>query len=350
MPFDEPGVGTLLRTALAAGRLRAGAEPHDVALAGTVVLVIGTPVDDTPLPDRGALASVIESLAGRGLVDGQLLILRSTLAPGTTEFVERLLHDLGLRVDLAYCPERLSEGRALRELRSLPQLVAARSLRARQDAAALFSRLTDQIVLLTPEEAELAKLFTNFWRYVSFAAANTMYVVANDHGLDFARIRDAMVHDYARASALPAAGFTGGPCLPWSAEVLGASHPSASGLARASSDINETLPRYVVDRLVARYDLSSMIVGILGMAYKADSDDVRSSPSYELKSLLAAKARHVLTHDPYVQGDPDLSPLDVVLERSDLLVIGAPHSAYRDVAAQVPVHDLSGLRGYGAMI
>ena len=113
--------------------------------------------------------------------------------------------------------------------------------------------------------------------------------------------------------------------------------------------VNEGLPDYVVKRIELDHDLSQMTVGVLGMAFKADSDDRRSSLSYRLKRLLAFRADTVLCTDPYVTDDPDLVPLEEVLVRADLLVLGAPHEPYRSLVPDVPVVDVWSLLGQGSV-
>jgi UDP-N-acetyl-D-mannosaminuronic acid dehydrogenase len=230
-----------------------------------------------------------------------------------TRLVEQTLADLGLAVDVAFCPERIAEGRAMTELFSLPQIVGARSERVAERAAAFFRRLTDRIVSLSPEEAELAKLFTNTWRYVKFAATNQFYMIANSQGLDYERIRAALAQDYPRAADLPRAGFTAGPCLFKDTMQLAAFNDNQFWLGHAAMLVNEGLPLYVVSQLERRFDLLSMTVGILGMAFKAGSDDIRSSLSYKLRRILSFRARRVLCTDPYATDEPGLLPLDKVL-------------------------------------
>ena len=209
LPFDEPGAAEVL--ARVAGRtLDATTDPGCVAHAEHVVIVVGTPVDEHLNPEPQAVPEAVAAMADE-LRDGQLLVLRSTLYPGVTALVERLVADLDKDVDVAFCPERIAEGKAMTELFELPQLVAARTERAMERSAKLFGNLTAQVVPLQPEEAELAKLFTNTWRYIRFAIANQLYMIANDFGLDFERIRGAMAFDYPRAADLPGAGFSAGP-------------------------------------------------------------------------------------------------------------------------------------------
>jgi UDP-N-acetyl-D-mannosaminuronic acid dehydrogenase len=346
-PFLEPGVDEPLSRALASGSLVADNDVTLLERAEVVIVVVGTPVDQYLSPDPEAVPSAVGELVEH-LRPGQLLVLRSTVFPGVTRRVEQLL---GTRdgVDLAFCPERIAEGRAMTELFELPQIVSARTPRATKRAADLFRHLTGSIVELEPEEAELAKLFTNSWRYIKFAVANQYFMMANDLGLDFSRIRAAMIEDYPRAADLPGAGFAAGPCLfkdtMQLASVTGGSFP----LGHSAMLVNEGLPDYLAKRIEARHDLSSMTVAILGMAFKAESDDRRSSLSYRLKRVLRFRAARVLTTDPYVRDDPELLPLDEVLAAADLVVIGAPHEHYRDLSIGCEVVDVWNLRGEGSL-
>ena len=349
LPFDEPGAAPVLERVVADGRLRASTDPAVVGEAANVVVVLGTPVDEHLNPDPRAIPRALQACAEH-FRDGQLLVLRSTVYPGVTAQVERMVAALGVDMDVAFCPERIAEGKAMVELSTLPQIVGARTDRARERAGALFSLLTDQLVPLSPEEAELAKLFTNTWRYIKFATANQLYMMANDKGLDFERIRQAVIEDYPRAADLPGAGFAAGPCLLKDTMQLGAFNNNNFTLGHAAMLVNEGLPLYLVARLETRHELAEMTVGLLGMAFKAGSDDTRSSLSYKLKRILSFKAREVLCTDPYVTTDPALVPLEEVLARADLLIIAAPHEDYRELVTDLPVADVWGLLGTGVQI
>jgi UDP-N-acetyl-D-mannosaminuronic acid dehydrogenase len=349
LPFREDGAEEVLARTLADGRYWATTDPGIVSRADTVIMVIGTPVDEHLNPDPHAVPRALDEVSAH-LRDGQLLVLRSTVYPGVTRRVEKLLHDQGRAVDVAFCPERIAEGRAMIELFSLPQIVSARTSEVRARAAQVFSRLTEEIVELEPEEAELAKLFTNTWRYIKFAAANQFYVMANDHGVDFERVRHAVRHEYPRAADLPGAGFAAGPCLFKDTMQLAAFTDNTFVLGHSAMLVNEGLPLYLVSRLEERYDLESLTVGILGTAFKAESDDTRSSLAYKLKRILEFRAGGVLTTDPYVTTDPGLLPLDEVLERSDVLVVAAPHAVYADLVTDKPVVDVWNLLGRGVRV
>ncbi len=349
MPFDEPGAGPVLERAVAGGRLSASADPAVVGTAEHVVVVIGTPVDEHLNPDQQAITRALAGCAGY-LRDGQLLILRSTVYPGVTALVEKMIARLGYAIDVAFCPERIAEGKAMTELFELPQIISARKEGAFGRASALFGLLTAGQVRMSPEEAELAKLFTNAWRYIKFATANQLYMIANDRGLDFERIRQGLALDYPRAADLPAAGFAAGPCLLKDTMQLAAFNNNNFAIGHTAMAINEGLPLYVVDRLQRSYDLESMAVGILGMAFKGGSDDIRSSLAYKLKGILAFVTSTVYCTDPYVTVDSSLLPLDDVVQKSDLLIIAAPHAQYAALATGKPVVDIWNIRGQGVRI
>jgi UDP-N-acetyl-D-mannosaminuronic acid dehydrogenase len=349
LPFDEPGAAEVLARVVADGRLQASADPSIVGSAENVVVVIGTPVDEHLNPNQTAIPRALGGCAPF-LRNGQLLILRSTVFPGVTALVEKMVAGLGVSIEVAFCPERIAEGKAMTELFELPQIVSARSPGGLERAAKLFGLLTDSIVELSPEEAELAKLFTNVWRYIKFATANQFYMMANDRGLDFERIRKGLSQDYPRAADMPGAGFAAGPCLFKDTMQLAAFNNNNFTLGHTAMTINEGLPLYLVHRLEQRFDLSSLTVGILGMAFKGESDDIRSSLSYKLKRILEFKADKVLCADPYVTVDQNLLPQDEVIARSDLLVIATPHREYRNLVTDKPVADIWNVLGTGVRI
>lgn len=349
LPFREPGAGALLKRALADGLLRASTDPASIAGAEIVVVVVGTPIDEHLNPDPWKVRQAIDGVSDH-LRDGQLLVLRSTVYPGVTALVEDLMVDRGLDIDVAFCPERIAQGKAMIELFELPQIIASRSATGTRRSEVLFRHLTDNIVVMEPEEAELAKLFTNTWRYIKFAIANQLFMIANDYGLDYDRIRSGLAEGYPRAADLPRAGFAAGPCLFKDTMQLAAYNNNQFTLGHAAMIINEGMPQYIVSQIQRTIDLRSATVGIVGMAFKGGSDDIRSSLSYKLKRLLRFRAQTVLCTDPHVQVDPDLVPLAEVLDRADLLIIGAPHEIYADIETDLPVVDVWNLRGNGVRV
>jgi UDP-N-acetyl-D-mannosaminuronic acid dehydrogenase len=348
LPFDEPGAQDKLKAAVASESLRASTDPSVVAQAENVVVVIGTPVDEHLNPDPQAIPRALEGCA-EFFRDGQLLVLRSTVFPGVTSLVERMLAERGVDIEVSFCPERIAEGRAMTELFTLPQIVSGRDQRIRDRAAELFGLLTNQIVEMEPEEAELAKLFTNTWRYIKFAAVNQFYMIADSRGLDFERIRAGLAQDYPRAADMPSAGFAAGPCLFKDTMQLAAFNDNNFALGHAAMLVNEGLPLYVVSQLAEQHDLAQCTVGILGASFKAGSDDIRSSLAYKLKRIVSFKARRVLMTDPYVTTDPNLVPLDQVLEEADVLIVATPHADYRGIVTDKPVADVWNILGVDAI-
>ena len=349
MPFDEPGAQDALREAVDAGRLMASTDASVVGSARNIIVVIGTPVDEHLNPDPSSLPRAL-SACFEHFRDGQLVVLRSTVYPGVTALIERKFAEGGVDVDVAFCPERILEGHAMTELYSLPQIIGTRTESAKARATELFSALADKLVFIGPEEAELAKLFTNVYRYIQFATVNQFYMIANERGLDFEEIRHAITQDYDRARDMPRAGFAAGPCLFKDTMQLGAFNDNNFALGHAAMLVNEGLPLHVVSRLEERFDLSTMTVGILGMAFKSGSDDTRESLSYKLKRILTFKAREVLTTDPYVTSDASLIPLDEVLEKADIVIIATPHAEYRELTIAQPVADVWGIFDAGVRI
>jgi UDP-N-acetyl-D-mannosaminuronic acid dehydrogenase len=328
MPFLENGADDLLREVLPTGRLAFGSDGSMIERTDHLVVVIGTPVDEFLAPSMTIFEKAVDQIAPH-LRDGALVALRSTVYPGTTAYVAHHLEEHGCRVDVAFCPERIAEGHALEELHSLPQIIGADDDRAGDRAEALFGKLAKKTIRTTTKEAELAKLFTNTWRYMKFAVANQFFTIAHAAGVDYSNILHAIREDYPRAADLPGPGFAAGPCLFKDTMQLAAFTADHFPLGQAAMQVNEGLPAYIVSALERRYgSLQGKTVGILGMAFKAESDDPRASLSFKLRKLLSWAGARVVCTDPYLKDDR-LESLDCVLKESDVLILGAPHKPYR---------------------
>jgi UDP-N-acetyl-D-mannosaminuronic acid dehydrogenase len=349
MPFLEPGAEAQLREVV--GRsLEVGDDPALVSQSRFVVVVIGTPVDEHLNPTFHAMRRFFNELLPH-LVDGQCVVLRSTVFPGTTQKVHDLLAAAGLDVRVAFCPERVAEGRAMEELTELPQIISGTDERAEVLARELFGTIARSIIRLEPLEAELTKIFANVWRYIQFATANQFFMLSTDYGLDFYRIHDALTRDYPRMAGLPKSGFAAGPCLFKDTMQMAAATNNNFALGHAAMLINEGLPNFVVRHIKARYPLDQLRVGVLGMAFKGDSDDPRESLSYKLRKILEYEAAEVLCTDVYIN-DPAFFPLHDVIARSDLLILATPHREYRALVLPegTPVIDIWNLYGKGAAL
>jgi UDP-N-acetyl-D-mannosaminuronic acid dehydrogenase len=342
LPFIESGAEEVLAKALAGKRLVFTNSSNRISTSGPVIITIGTPIDEFLNPVRRVVQDCIDAMLPR-LADGQLLVLRSTVFPGTTDWLASYLKAQGRNLKVAFCPERVVQGFGLKELREMPQIVSGTTPQAERDAAALFERITPEVVVVRPIEAEFAKLFSNAYRYIEFAATNEFYLVAKSAGVDYQRVLKAMKHNYPRLKSMPRPGFAAGPCLVKDTMQLSAFARNQFGLGHAALLINEGLVLHVVEDLKRHYDLATMAVGLLGMAFKAESDDTRASLSYKFKKVLNGQARAIMTTDPFVTTDPDLMPLDAVIAQSDLMILCAPHAVYRDADFKgKPVFDVWG--------
>jgi UDP-N-acetyl-D-mannosaminuronic acid dehydrogenase len=232
------------------------------------------------------------------------------------------------------------QGQSLSELQQLPQLIGGFTPQAAQRAGDLFHILCPKIIYLKPIEAELAKLFCNAWRYINFAISNQFYVMAEHFGADFHRIYQALREDYPRMRSFARAGFAAGPCLVKDTMQLGAFNHGSFVLGQAAMMINEGLPYLLAQELKRDYPLADMTVGVLGMAFKPNSDDPRDSLSYKLRKVLLLECKQVLCTDPYV-ADPQLIPLAKVLDQADLLIVGTPHDCYRGLSCKQPIIDIT---------
>ncbi len=346
MPFLENGADELLAKVLDSGRLELSSDAAMLERAEAVILVIGTPVDEFLGPSTRVFERAVDTIAPR-LRDGALVVLRSTVYPGTTEFVIQALRARGAHVDVAFCPERIAEGHALEELHTLPQIIGTDDPRAAERAEALFAHLAVKTIRVSSKEAELAKLFTNTWRYMKFAVANQFFAIADQAGVNYTNVLRAIREDYPRAADLPGPGFAAGPCLFKDTMQLAAFTADHFPMGQAAMQINEGMPAYIVSSLERRHGtLRGKTVGILGMAFKAESDDIRASLSFKLRKLLEWAGARVICADPFVT-DPRLVPQEQVIAESDIIVIGAPHRAYRSLELSGEVVDIWDCLGNG---
>lgn len=329
LPFLEEGGPQLLAEVLSSGRLGFTSDVARVAGIPNVIVTIGTPIDEFHNPLVRVVDECVDTLLPY-LSEGQLIVLRSTVFPGVTDHVQRYLSaNLRHKVLLAFCPERVVQGRSIEELQTIPQIVSATSEEAEQRAEALFSKIAPAIVHMVPKEAEFSKLFCNAYRYIQFAATNQFYMMVEAAGLNYHRLLAGLKQDYARMRDLPGPGLSAGPCLYKDTLQLAAFSNHQFSLGYSAIQVNEGVPAFLLSRLENSCRLQESTVGLLGMAFKAESDDTRASLSYKIKKLLRHRAHAVLTTDPFVTTDPELLPLEEVVRRSDILVICVPHAAYR---------------------
>lgn len=335
MPFREDGADEILPVVLADGSFTVGESLEEAARSDVSIITIGTPLDEYQNPRLEPVMRLAKELRAH-LMPGQHVMLRSTVFPGTTKRLANFLSDTGAEV--SFCPERIVQGHAIRELRELPQIVSGVGPGTAERAADIFHRMGVTTNTCLVEEAELAKLYLNAWRYIQFAAANQFYEIASDRGLDYSRIYEAMTSGYERGKSLPKPGFAAGPCLLKDTMQLAAATPNGFQLGRAAALVNEGLPEFILrklQRLGGAMDMAT--VGILGMAFKADIDDTRDSLSFKLKKLLEFAGCRVLCSDEFATGEGWVTK-EELLEKCDVVILGIPHSAYSGLKMPAGTH------------
>ena len=338
MPFHEAGTGEVLERVLPTGRLECSSRVQDAAAADQIVLTLGTPALTHIEIDVSQIRRVVDELLPM-LREGHVLVLRSTVAPGTTEWLAGYLEQrrgfsIGDDVFVAHVPERIAEGHFLEEIETLPCIVGGVGEASGARAAELFECFGTEIVQTTPVQAELAKIWTNILRYTNFALPNLLMMNCEQHGANVFDVIELINHDYPRGGmALP--GMTAGTCLRKDF-AFSEERSNAPGMLLAVSRVNESVPLFLVEGLKRRLGgtLRDRKVTVLGLTFKRDSDDLRDSLSLKLIRLLERELAHVSRHDPHA---PDHSePLETALAGADAVVLATNHSAFEGVVGQVP--------------
>lgn len=322
MPFIEKGAQELLDKHVGA-RFVPTTDVSKVAEVETIIVTLGTPVDEHLNPEFAAIERLFATLRPH-LRKGQLVILRSTVVPGTTEFVARKLREANIEVNLAFCPERIAEGKSIEELPEIPQIVGGIDLPSRSRALAFFEGISRMVLGCDARTAEIAKLFSNVYRYIDFAIGNEFMMIAESFDRVIHEIV-ALVNKGYRRQGLKSPGMTGGPCLYKDGFFLVERTPYPDLLTTAWK-INESVPAYLVEGLLKRMGtLENKVVGVLGLSFKKEIDDTRNSLSFKAVKILGRRGAAVLKHDPFVQpGD-----LGELLGKCDAVIVATDHDAYR---------------------
>lgn len=339
LPFIEEGADVIIQKVLNKN-LRATLDASVVRESNVVFFVTGTPVDEHHNPKVHDVINVINHYL-QYLTPDTLIVLRSTVYPGVIDIVDNLLTEKLGRSLLAFCPERIVQGKGIEEIFQLPQLVSATSPKAQELAASLFSSISPKIIPLTPMEAEVAKLMTNSWRYLEFAIANQFYMMAEAQGLDFFKIFNALRDEYPRAQHYARPGLAAGPCLFKDTMQLSAFHKNNFFLGQAAMLVNEGLPVFLADQMEEKLGtLRNKKIAILGMTFKANNDDTRESLAFKLKKNLEIRMAKVLPSDPYLD---DTLPLEEAIHHADGVILGVPHREYLNLNIKIPHVDCWGI-------
>ena len=352
MPFQETGAQALLDRVAASERLELSERVVDAARAKHIVITLGTPSFSHIEIDMRDIRSALDDLLG-ALRPGHTLTLRSTVAPGTTEFVAGYLakhrgFQIGEEVFVAHAPERIAAGRFLEEIDSLPCIVGGVGERSGEVVAELFGVFDAPIVQTTPVQAELAKIWANILRYTHFALPNLLMMDCERYGANVFEVIDLVNRDYPRGG-LAQPGLTAGTCLRKDF-AFSEERSNAPGMLLAVSRVNESVPLFLVEGIRRRLgpaegtaglgSLAGRKVAVLGLAFKADTDDERDSLAHKLIRLLERELADVVAHDPHVP-TPTVS-FEEAVDGADVVVVAANHHEFRDPAALATIAERAG--------
>lgn len=343
IPYVEYGAEKIFDGLLTNGNIMFTPDSSEVRECDVVAIMIGTPVDGEGNPRLDDIIDYVKFDLAINMKKGQLIILRSTVAPGTTDIIKKLLEKTtkmkeGEDFFLVFCPERVAQAYGIEESKKFPQLIGAYSNGSFRIAQRFFKTFVEKDCFwLTPREAEVGKLITNMYRYVNFALANEFYMIADKQGVDIHKVIDAANKDYSRM-ALPKPGpNVGGPCLFKDGKFLLTDVPF-SDLIHTSFHINEGMPDYLFNRIKGMNPSIEKIL-ILGLTFKADCDDTRNSLSYKLIKVCKKNGVQYTAIDPYVAGNnSDFG--DLILNQYDAVVLMTPHKEFKEFNMEL----ISGLR------
>jgi UDP-N-acetyl-D-mannosaminuronic acid dehydrogenase len=329
MPFEEAGTQELLNRVAKAGTLELADRAAEAASADDIVITIGTPSFSHLESDLRGVRAVVDDLLPH-LRPGHALILRSTIAPGTTEFVAGYLEKRrGLRagedVYVAHAPERIAAGRFLEEISTLPCIIGGVGEASTEHASGTFAALGAPIVKTTPVQAELAKIWTNILRYATFALPNLLMMDCERYSANVFEVIDLINHDYPRGGiAMP--GLTAGACLRKDF-VFSEERSNAPGMLLAVSRVNEAVPLFLVEGIKRRVgELGTHKVAVLGLTFKRDTDDERESLSPKLIRLLERELADVAVCDPHA-ATPTV-PLTEAVQDAGVVIVATNHSEF----------------------
>lgn len=325
MPFIEKGSTKILKKIIKKKLINCSTDLSLIKKSKNVIFSLGTPVNKKGKPNLKNFFKIIKKTK-KYIDDSQNIIIRSSVFPGTLKKIKKILNTEKIN----YCPERILQGESIYELNKLPQIVSGFDKNSIKEVAKIFKKISPKIIYTTVEEAELIKLYTNAWRYIKFATVNEFYMMAKKLNLDFAKIRKTMMIDYDRASDLPTAGFASGPCLYKDTQQLSSFYNKKFKIGNSAIKINQNMPNFILNYLEKNYNLKKIKIGILGMAFKANIDDLRDSLSLKLEYLMKKKGLKVYCSDIYFKKKYPISSQKLI-ELSDIIIIGVKHKQYNNL-------------------
>ena len=325
IPFLEENSQKLLKTMIKKKRIYATNQLRKVIESKFIIVCIGTPINNKLNPNLRDFINFFYQLK-KFLKKDHIIIIRSSIYPGICNKIYKIIKSKCK--NLSYCPERIVQGKAISELSKLPQLVSGENKKAILESSKLFRKVCKKIIYTKVIEAELVKLFSNAYRYINFSISNQFYMICQNQNLNFFKIRDIMKDGYLRNSSIPMSGFTAGPCLLKDTMQLSSFYNHKFLLGHSAMSINEGIPKFIINKLEKKFNLKKKTVGVLGLAFKSETDDIRDSLSIKLLQLLKSKKVKTLQSDEYFKTKENIDKIDLI-KKSDIIIVSTPHKAYK---------------------
>jgi len=327
MPFLEVKADSILKKILKKNNFYFETNLKKISQSKYVIICIGTPVNRRLKPNLLSFFSLIRNLK-KYVKKNQIIIIRSSLYPGTINKIKKIIYPKNS--NFVYCPERIVQSKSLIELPKLPQIIAAEKDINFYETKKIFKKITNKIIKTNILEAEIIKLYSNANRYINFAIANQLYSLCDKHNLDFYKVRNIMQDGYKRNLNLAKAGFTSGPCLLKDTMQLYSFCNKQFELGLAAMKVNEKIPQLIIEKIKNYKNYKKKTIGILGLTFKGETDDIRDSLSIKLLNELKKLKLNTLQSDEYYQNEKNVTKNKLVI-KSDIIVIGAPHKAYTNI-------------------
>tara|TARA_B100001964_G_scaffold129686_1_gene143374 strand:+ start:135 stop:1316 length:1182 start_codon:yes stop_codon:yes gene_type:complete len=327
MPFLEEGSTKLLKKMIIKKKIYATQNLSEVKKSRYIIICIGTPINSQLNPNLKNFVNFFYSLK-KYLNKNHIIIIRSSVYPGVSNKVFEIIKNRCR--NLSYCPERIVQGKAIVELPKLSQIVSGKNTRAKLESGKLFKKISKKIIYTGIMEAELIKLFSNAYRYINFSISNQFYMICKNQNIDFHKIRKIMRDDYKRNANIPMAGFAAGPCLLKDTMQLSSFYNHKFSLGHTAMSINEGLPKFLIKKLNKEYNLRKKTIGILGLSFKSDTDDLRDSLSIKLLKQLKARKIKTLQSDEYYKDKHNIDK-KLLVKKSDIIIVATPHKAYKNL-------------------
>ena len=327
LPFMEKNASKSLKISLKKKKIFATNKLSSLKLSKFIIICIGTPIKKNLKPETRNFLKFFKELK-KNINKDHIIIIRSSVFPGVCNKVLDILKSKNS--NLSYCPERIVQGKSLIELPKLPQIISAFNNKAKIQSANLFKNITKKIIFSSILEAELIKLFSNAYRYINFSITNDFFKICKSLNINYEDLRQKMIDGYERNTAIPQAGFSAGPCLLKDTMQLASFSKTKFDLGYSAMKVNQNLPIFLIKDLEKKINLRNKTIGIMGLSFKADIDDIRDSLSIELINYLKKRKFNFVYNDPHYI-DPNNTNIKKLIKKSSVIIVATPHKIYKKI-------------------